>query len=306
MIMFRHSLARSAPERHFLARFRICTRNKPGFTLIELLVVIAIIAILAAMLLPALTHAKTEALSTQCMSDKKQLQIAWFMYAGDNRDVLALNFDYHDDGIYMPPGTMTSPPGTPSWCEGWLDWTTAPVNTNTLYLVSPLAAALGPYVANTAQIFRCPADVYASAPQRALGWSSRCRSVTMDGNIGGGTKYSFGWTLTSPILKMGDFTIPGPAMSWLMMDEHPDWMDDSILYVNPGEANGLGEFTEVPGSFHNHACGINFADGHAEIHKWMDNRIILPVAYEYHPESIDISGNPSPDLAWLAQRTPYK
>jgi prepilin-type processing-associated H-X9-DG protein len=105
---------------------------------------------------------------------------------------------------------------------------------------------------------------------------------------------------------MGDFTLPGPAMSWLMMDEHPDWMDDSILYVNPGEANGLGEFTELPGSFHNLACGINFADGHAEIHKWLDNRIYLPVKYEYHAESVDITGNPSPDLAWLAQRTPYE
>jgi prepilin-type processing-associated H-X9-DG protein len=206
----------------------------------------------------------------------------------------------------MPPGTTTSPPGTPAWCEGWLDWYSTTVNTNTLYLTSPLAASLGAYVANTAPIFRCPADVYASPPQRALGWSSRCRSVTMNGNIGGGTKYSFGWTLTSPILKMGDFSTPGPAMSWLMMDEHPDWMDDSILYVNPSETTGLGEFTEVPGSFHNHACGINFADGHAEIHKWMDLRIYLPVKYEYHAESVDITGTPSPDLAWLAQRTPYK
>jgi prepilin-type processing-associated H-X9-DG protein len=67
----------------------------------------------------------------------------------------------------------------------------------------------------------------------------------------------------------------------------------------------MGEFTEVPGSFHNHGCGISFADGHSEIHKWMDNRILLPVTYVYHPESIDITSPASPDLAWLAQRTPY-
>jgi prepilin-type N-terminal cleavage/methylation domain-containing protein/prepilin-type processing-associated H-X9-DG protein len=274
-----------------------------GFTLIELLVVIAIIAILAALLLPALQHAKTEALSVKCLNNGKQLTLAWHMYAADNGDVLALNFDYHDDGPYMPPGTLTSPPGTPSWCEGWLDWTSSSVNTNTLYLVSPLASSLGSYVANNYQIYACPADVYASSQQ--AGWGHRCRSVTMDGAIGGGEKYSFGWTLTNAIVKMGGFTTPGPAMSWLIMDEHPDWMDDSILYVNPAETNGIGAFTEVPGSFHNHGCSISFADGHSEIHKWMDYRILLPVTYQYHPESINITFPASPDLAWLAQRTPY-
>jgi prepilin-type N-terminal cleavage/methylation domain-containing protein/prepilin-type processing-associated H-X9-DG protein len=274
-----------------------------GFTLIELLVVVAIIAILAGLLLPALSHAKTEALSTKCMSNEKQLDLAWQMYAGDNKDVLALNFDYHDDGPYMPPGSSSSPPGTPSWCEGWLDWSSAAVNTNTLYLISPIASLLGSYLGNNAQVFACPADVYASSHQ--AGWGHRCRSVTMDGNIGGGSKYSFGWTLTTPITRMSGFTMPAPAMSWLIMDEHPDWLDDSILYVNPAETNGMGEFTEVPGSFHNRACGISFADGHAEIHKWVDTRILLPVVYEYHPESIDITGPASPDLAWLAARTPY-
>jgi prepilin-type N-terminal cleavage/methylation domain-containing protein/prepilin-type processing-associated H-X9-DG protein len=280
--------------------------RRKGFTLIELLVVIAIIAILAALLLPVLSHAKTEALSVKCMSNQRQLELAWHMYAGDNGDVLAYNFDYHDDGPYMPPGASTSPPGTPAWCEGWLDWTSSSQNTNVLYLINPLAGSLASYVSKNPQIFVCPADVYASSHQ--TGWGHRCRSVTMDGNIGGGEKYNFGWTLTNAIVKMGGFITPGPAMSWLIMDEHPDWMDDSILYVNPSETNGYGEFTEVPGSFHNHACGISFADGHAEIHKWVDTRILLPVIYEYQQNtSIDIpsSGPPSPDLAWLAQRTPY-
>ncbi len=276
--------------------------KKNGFTLIELLVVIAIIAILAALLLPALSKARSEAMSTKCMSNEKQMQLAWVMYAGDSRDVLPLNFDYHDFGTYMPSST---PPGTPAWCEGWLDWTSSSVNTNFQYLTSPLASLLGSYIGKNYFIFSCPADTYSSSPQRAMGWANRCRSVTMDGNIGGGQKYNPGWPLTNAILKMSDFRNPGPSMSWLTMDEHPDWMDDSILYVNPSETNGLGEFLELPGGMHNNSVGISFADGHAEIHKWRDSRSTYPVMYEYHAEQVDITGNPSVDLAWLAQRTPY-
>ncbi len=268
------------------------------------------------MLLPALARAKTAALSVKCMSNKKQMQLAWSMYAGDNHEVLADNHDYHDFGNWSPP----TPPGTPAWCEGWLTWGVGSPpsdNTNTALLSGiPLNgrvyALLGPYVGNQLAVFRCPGDTYASAAQHAAGWATRDRSIAMDGNIGGGEKYAFeGWTLTNAITKAGNFTSPGAAMSWVFMDEHPDWIDDSILYVNPAETNGVGEFTELPGSFHNNACGISFADGHAEIHKWTDSRINLRVLYEYQqdlgPGGISFpAGNPCKDLAWMAQRTPYQ
>src|SRR5512137_561018 len=101
--------------------------RKTAFTLIELLVVIAIIAILAALLLPALARAKAKAQAVQCMSNKKQLQLAWFMYAGDNNDRLAVN----SDKSQLYPNV---PSGTPSWVFGWLDWGTSPANTNLAYL----------------------------------------------------------------------------------------------------------------------------------------------------------------------------
>ena len=290
-------------------------KYKRAFTLIELLVVVTILALLASLLLPALARAKREGQAGQCLSNKSQIQLAWLLYAQDNGDVLADNHDYHDSGPGYGPFSPPIPPGTPAWCEGWLDWFAPPIhsppdqNTNTDLLIGK-HALLGPYLGHQPASFRCPADVYLSAPQRADGWLYRDRSIAMNGNVGGGAKLVFqGWMLTNPITKLGNFTAPDPAKSWVFMDEHPDWIDDSILYINPAETNGVGEFTELPGIFHNNACGISFADGHAEIHDWVDSRLNLPVIYEYQqgkgPAGITFpAGNPCHDLAWLAQRTP--
>jgi prepilin-type N-terminal cleavage/methylation domain-containing protein/prepilin-type processing-associated H-X9-DG protein len=265
-----------------------------AFTLIELLVVIAIIAILAALLLPALAKAKQKAQAAQCMSNKKQLQLAWFMYAGDNNDRLPMNADKS----LLTPNVAG---GTPSWVCGWLDWSTSTANTNLDYLTSDVAAGLGACTAKQVGIYWCPTDIYLTAAQRSMGWSHRSRSIAMDGAVGDGHKFNFGWPNYYWARKMSDLVSPGPVMSWVFIDEHPDSIDDGVLYTNPGYTNGTGVFTELPGSLHGGACGVSFADGHAEIHKWVDPLTVHPVTYTRVNEAI--VGN-NRDLAWMAQRTP--
>jgi hypothetical protein len=138
----------------------------------------------------------------------------------------------------------------------------------------------------------------------------------MNGNVGPGQRYDFGWSApySNIVTKVAGFITPPPSLSWIFLDEHPDWLDDAQFYINPAETNGVGEFTELPGNYHDNAEGISFADGHAEIHKWQDRRIqwaALPVTYVYQ-HNLGSSGlsfsaaNPCQDLAWMAQRTPYQ
>jgi prepilin-type N-terminal cleavage/methylation domain-containing protein/prepilin-type processing-associated H-X9-DG protein len=236
--------------------------NKKAFTLIELLVVIAIIAILAAMLMPALAKAKTKAQGISCLNNTKQIMLAWHMYNGDNNDKIVQS--YHG-GEARNGSIVTSNPNAAPWVVGWLDWTTSGDNTNVLFLVDDKYAKLGKYLGKSKNVFRCPADVYLSAAQRNRGWTERVRSISGNIGIGEGNAETGPWeSIYKHIRKTSEFVFPGPADTWVYLDEHPCSINDAGFF-NPRRT----EWIDQPASYHNGAAGITFADGHSEIHKWV-------------------------------------
>ncbi len=277
---------------------RSAVRQNTGFTLIELLVVIAIIAILAAMLLPALGKAKAKAQGVYCMNNTKQLTLGWIMYQGDSQEKLM------PIGSAIDGNTLNA-----------IDWNNAYAGDVTggsgdVKGLTGSTALMANYVKSPGS-FKCPADSY----QSPANVGPRTRSVSMNGALTGQPTFvndaSLGRTYFKA-MKSTELNTPGSANIFVFLDEYADSIGDLQFMVNPGYPKNGERWRDLPASYHNGSGSFSFADGHSEIHKWLYRGPLYSTVQKsvnYVHTSPGAWAGPTytgnQDYEWLEDRMPY-
>ena len=256
------------------------------------------------MLLPALSKAKIRAQAIMCMHNGKQLMLAWLLYAGDNGDKCVDNFGVGETATEISGKTYRN------WVNNNMSWDLNPANTNIDLIRNGL---LGQYSSGSLGIYKCPADQFLDPTQKAAGWSGRTRSMSMNAYVGPFSPSSADQTAAVNRFESGYLQflkvalIPHPSTIFVMLDEHPNSINDGYYLNTSGNAAGWGD---SPATYHDGACGISFADGHSEIHKWRGAWLQYPTIRQI--PNRNYSGGPPfdalghQDFNWLWERTSVK
>lgn len=267
-------------------------KARAAFTLLELLVVMAVIAIMAALLFPALAKARGRAQAISCLNNTRQLAVGWALYSDDHESRLPYNLG--GAGVRRIASVRTNL----NWVNNVLTWGLESDNTNTATLTD---ASLGSYVSRAPGVYRCPSDHVLSETQRAEGWSARVRSYSMNAMVGDAGELSQqGYNINNPgyvqFFKMT--MIPQPSQIFVFLDEHPDSINDGY-FLNK---EYYYHWIDLPASYHNGAASLSFADGHSEMHRWEIHSTKVPARPYVATLPAAIETGAGSDFHWVLDR----
>ena len=269
--------------------------SRSAFTLIELMVVVALIGILASILLPALSQSRNRAHAIFCLNNTRQLLVAWDLYSGDNNGRFVYNLGGTSTSLFSPQHTLNN------WVNNYLTWG---LERDNIDIATVIEASLGAYAGRQATIYRCPMDDAVSSVQRGAGWKQRVRSYSMNAMVGdAGEITRTGINTNNPHYTQffNISSVPQPSEIFVFIEEHPDTIDDGY-FLNKAYTRS---WIDMPASRHNGAGSASFADGHAELHRWVNDSTKRPDEVGGAGLPFDIpktaSGNYLADYNWIIQ-----
>ncbi len=282
-------MKRSKPKREVLD-------GEAGFTLIELLVVIGIIAILAALLLPALSGAKAKSQALVCQNNERQLMLACLLYSTEFGDALPYNLGSAETRRTVAEKAYQN------WVNNVMNWELDPLNTNEFLLG---AGGIGPYCEGGTRIFKCPNDFALSDLQKSAGWTHRVRSFSMNAMVGNAGGFSpEGVNTNNPhyeqFFKLSQ--IPDTSRIFVLIEEHPDSINDGY-FLNRYYSH---EWNDLPASYHQGGVNLAFADGHVESHRWLLGQTRPAARPDAARLPFPVDEGADDDFDWLMDRTSIK